>query len=286
MTLRLIKVLSISTLILLALLVRSVFALEEPVGFVNDFARVLSSEFEENLETKLMNFSAEQGMEIAIVTINDLKEDTIENYAEELFEEWGIGKENEDNGVLFLAAISDRKMRIEVGYGVEDKLNDAKAGRIIRDTITPEFKNENYEAGIEKGADQIIAALSLKESAEPSTSEKISQATKIIPLMFFAAIFSYLAAFLARSKSWWAGGIIGFIIGLFISLALALIFSGIGLLLDYILSSNYKKLKKIKKPTGFWPSRGGFWTGGGRSGGGFGGFSGGRSGGGGASGSW
>lgn len=286
MTLRLIKVLSISTLILLALLVRSVFALEELVGFVNDFARVLSSEFEENLETKLMNFSAEQGMEIAIVTINDLKEDTIENYAEELFEEWGIGKENEDNGVLFLAAISDRKMRIEVGYGVEDKLNDAKAGRIIRDTITPEFKNENYEAGIEKGADQIIAALSLKESAEPSTSEKISQATKIIPLMFFAAIFSYLAAFLARSKSWWAGGIIGFIIGLFISLALALIFSGIGLLLDYILSSNYKKLKKIKKPTGFWPSRGGFWTGGGRSGGGFGGFSGGRSGGGGASGSW
>jgi uncharacterized protein len=282
MTLRLIKLLSLSIFISLFLLVKSVFAYPEPVGFVNDFADVLSDEFEESLETKLTSFSDQQGPEVVIVTIESLEEDAIENYAEELFSEWGIGKKDEDNGVLFLAAISDRKMRIEVGYGAEALLNDAKAGRIIRDTIAPEFKDEDYEAGIEKGADKIIASLNSEDSAEPTVSEEISPSS-ILPLIIFAAIFSYLAAFLARSKSWWAGGVIGFIIGIFTSLIVALIFAVIGLLFDFILSSNYRKLKKAKKPTGFWSSRGGFWTGGGSSGGGFGG---GSSGGGGASGGW
>lgn len=286
MTLRLIKLFFFSTVFSITLLVKPVFAYPEPVGFVNDFADVLSPAFELDLEAKLASFSANTSLEVAVVTIQSLEEDTIENYAEKIFKEWGIGKKGEDNGVLFLTAISDRKMRIEVGYGVEGQLNDAKAGRIIRNVIAPEFKNQNYEAGIEKGTNEIIASLKSEVTSQTTTSEKLPTFS-IIPIIVFAAIFSYLAAFLARSKSWWAGGVIGFITGLFASLVAAFIFAAIGLFLDYILSSNYKKLKKSKKSTGFWPSRGGFWTGGSSgSGGGFGGFSGGSSGGGGASGSW
>ena len=289
MALRLIKLLFLSTFIFFILLVKSVFALPEPVGYVNDFADVLSSEFEENLETKLASFSAQQGPEIAVVTIKSLEEDIIENYAEELFNQWGIGKKGEDNGVLFLAAIDDRKMRIEVGYGAEANLNDAKAGRIIRNTVTPEFKEEDYEAGIAKGTEEIIASLKGLET-EPGpaleTTEEVNPFT-VFAIIFFSGLFVYLASFLARSKSWWAGGVIGFIIGIISSLTVAIIVGLIGLLLDYILSKNYKNLKKSKKPTGFWPTKGGFWTGGGKSSsGGFGGFGGGSSGGGGASGSW
>jgi uncharacterized protein len=284
MTLRLIKLLFIST-IFIVFLAKPAYAVD-PLGFVNDFADVLSPEFELALEEKLASFSAQQGPEIAVVTIESLEGNTVENYAVELFSDWGIGKKDQDNGVLFLAAISDRKMRLEVGYGVEDKLNDAKAGRIIRNTIAPEFKNQDYEAGIEKGTNEIIASLEAEEVDEVLTTSKESSFPSIIPFIVFAAIFTYLAAFLARSKSWWAGGIIGFIIGLFSSFWIALMLAGIGLLLDYILSSNFKKLKKAKKSTGFWSTKGGFWTGGKSSGGGFGGFSGGSSGGGGASGSW
>ncbi len=289
MILRLTKLLILPTVVLLAqlFLLKPAFALPDPVGYVNDFADVLSEDFEQNLEEKLASVSAQLGPEIAVVTIRSLEGDTIENYAVELFNEWGIGKKDQDNGVLFLAAIDEREMRIEVGYGAEASLNDAKAGRIIRNTIAPEFKNQDYEAGIEKGTAELITSVTGEEIGESTTQPADESGPNIlIRIIFFATILSYLAAFLARSKSWWAGGMIGFLIGIFTSLTAGFIFGIIGLILDKILSSNYKKLRTANQPTGFWSSRGGFWTGGGKSSGGFGGFGGGSSGGGGASGSW
>jgi uncharacterized protein len=286
---RLIKLFSLLIFFSLVFLVNSIYAIPEPAGFVNDFADVLSPEFEEMLEEKLKSFSNQAGPEIAIVTINSLEGDTVENYAVELFNDWNIGKKENDNGVLFLTAISDKKMRIEVGYGAESKLNDAKAGRIIRDTIAPEFKNQDYETGIDRGTDLMITSLKGEpDNQAPETPDaNATQPFNFIPFIFFAGVFSYLAAYFSRSKSWWAGGIVGFIIGLFASFSIAIILALLGFLLDYILSTNFKKLKKAKQPTGFWSSKGGFWTGGGTtSGRGFGGFGGGRSGGGGASGSW
>lgn len=74
--------------------------------------------------------------------------DTIENFAVRLFEQWKIGKKGKDNGVLLLIAINERKLRIEVGYGLESTITDGKAGEIIREVITPEFKKNNYYEGI------------------------------------------------------------------------------------------------------------------------------------------
>ena len=79
--------------------------------------------------------SSQTGAEVAVVTIATLEGEPIENYAVELFEQWGIGKEGEDNGVLFIAAIEDKKMRIEVGYGLEGTLTDAETKLILENTL-------------------------------------------------------------------------------------------------------------------------------------------------------
>lgn len=265
----------------------------EPTGYVNDFAQILSSSFREELEADLTNFDNETTAEIAVVTIEFLEDDSIEDYAVRLFEQWGIGKKEKDNGLLILIAKEDRKIRIEVGYGLEPIITDGRAGRIIREKMRPAFREDNYDQGVESAVAQIKNYI---RSGEPpaETEAAREKALETLPLIFLGAfILIYISSFLARSKRFWPGGVIGgvmggilgLIIGTIVSLALLAVGLGLfGLLLDYILSKNYKKLKKAGKPTGFWGSWGGFSSGGG--GGGFGGFGGGGSGGGGASGGW
>lgn len=266
----------------------------QPVGYVNDFAEMLSSDFRQSLEQDLVDFKDETTAEIAVVTINSLEGNSLEDYAVRLFEDWKIGKKEKDNGILILIAKEDRKIRIEVGYGLESIVTDARAGRIIRDQMTPAFKNENYNQGVKQAVEQIKEYV--RSGQPPAGLEKtLEKAKNILPLLIFLTIiFIYIASFWGRTKEFWPGGVIGgifgailgAIIGTILAFVLLIIFVGLfGLLLDWILSQNYKKLKKAKKPTSFWKSWGGFSSGGGR-GGGFGGFGGGSSGGAGASGGW
>lgn len=263
------------------------------VGYVNDFAEMLSSEFRQSLEEDLVQFEIETSAEIAVVTIDSLEGGSIEDYAVRLFEDWKIGKKGQDNGVLVLVAKEDRKMRIEVGYGLEPVITDGRAGRIIREQIRDAFRQEDYDGGIKQAVEQIKDYI---RSGEPPSDVEETRDNLFSFIPFFVIIFFvfvYSSSFLARTKNFLAGGvlggvlggILGFLIGGLIALVLSVISLGLfGLLLDYILSKNYQKLKKSKKPTSFWRSWGGFSSGGG--GGGFGGFGGGSSGGGGASGGW
>ena len=265
--------------------------LPEAEGFVNDFAELLSPAFRQKLEADLQNFEKETSAEIVVVTINSLEDNSIEDYAVRLFEDWKIGKKGKDNGLLILIAKKERKIRIEVGYGLEPIITDGRAGRIIREQMKPAFRNNDYEVGVLAAVVQIEDYI---RSGQPPTGiEKAQEEVRgILPLLIFAFfIFIYFASFLGRTKEFWPGGIIGGILGAVLGiiagtiLAFFLLVIGIGffgLLLDYVLSRNYKKLKAAKKSTGFWSSWGGF-SSGGRS---FGGFGGGSSGGGGASGSW
>src|SRR3989344_5277330 len=98
-----------------------------PSGFVNDFAQMMSAGARAQLEQKLVQLEKDSTNEISVVTINNLDGDTIENFAVKLFQEWGIGKTKNDNGILLLIAKDDRKMRIEVGYGLEGALTDAQS---------------------------------------------------------------------------------------------------------------------------------------------------------------
>ena len=187
-----------------------------PAGFVNDYAGLLSVEQKQILETKLVQFEKETTNEISIVTIKNLEGDTIENFAEELFKEWGIGKAKNDNGVLLLVALDDKKMRIEVGYGLEGALTDAQSYWIIQNVIRPAFQQNDYNAGIAQAADKIIAAT--QGEYVPSETQKSSAKINFKTIEVFAFLgfmaFTWLAAVLARSKSWWAGGVVGIIIGI------------------------------------------------------------------------
>lgn len=266
----------------------------EPVGYVNDFAEILSPSYRQSLEQELVDFDNETTAEIAVVIINSLEGGSIEDYAVRLFEDWKIGKKEKDNGLLVLIAKEDRKIRIEVGYGLEPVITDGRAGRIIREQMRPAFREDNYDEGVKLAMAQIKEYI---RSGEPPTGAEEAQerAASALPwIIFGGVILIYISSFLARSKRFWPGGVIGgvmggilgLIVGTIISLVLLAVGLGLfGLLLDYILSKNYKKLKKAKRPTGFWGSWGGF-SGGGGGGDGFGGFGGGGSGGGGASGGW
>jgi uncharacterized protein len=259
-----------------------------PSGFVNDYTGTLSGEEKQTLESKLVAFEKETGNEIALAMIASLGDDTIENFAEALFREWGVGKEGKDNGILILIAKDDRQMRIEVGYGLEGALTDAQSFTIIEKVMKPAFRAGDYYGGVSQAIEKIILALSGEEIGIEADSTGISSDLEINGLFsFFILGFMWLVSILGRSKSWWFGGVIGALIGLFIGFlkgapyyATMILLVPLGLLLDYIVSKAYKA-GKSKGNIPWWTGGSGF-----GGGGGFGGFGGGRSGGGGASGRW
>jgi uncharacterized protein len=174
---------------------------------------MISPDREQSLSTQLTQFKTETSTEIAVVTIPNLGGDSIENYANELFREWGIGTKENNNGVLLLVSKEDRQMRIEVGYGLEGALPDATASSIIRNDITPLFKQNEYDAGIQTGVDKIIQATRgeyLSESKEENNSlvskassnqggDPISLGLKIGFSLFFALFYCFYFIFLKKT---------------------------------------------------------------------------------------
>ncbi len=278
----------------------------KPASFVSDYAGLLKPEEASALNGKLSQFNATTSNEIAVVTIKSLEGDTIENFAVKLFADWGIGKDKKDNGVLLLVALNDRQMRIETGYGLEGALPDATAFKIVNQTLKPAFQKEDYYGGLNQATDDIIAATKGEYSADAPIST--GTAFKFAKNMSFNAIFFIIIAIfyllsalwrgLAKSKSWWQGGVLGGAIGLIIALIffrtllilviLPAVIGVFGLLFDFLVSRVLPQPSPIKKGrNNLWFFGGGGHNGfGGSSGGGFGGFGGGMSGGGGSSGSW
>lgn len=261
----------------------------KPSGFVNDFANVLTADQKSNLENILSDFQKQTTNEISIVTIPTLNDEPIEDYANTLFREWGIGSKTNNNGVLLLAAINDRKLRIEVGYGLEGALPDLLTKQIQENEIISSFKDGNYANGLQRGVTAVMQATRGEYQNNNPQQEDKSFPTELIFLgLFFGA--QIIFAILAPTKSWWLGGVIGgigggvlgFILSSFVFGIVAGLFGVvIGLLVDYFVSKNYKG--PGDHSGGPW-----FFGGGGSSfgGGGFGGFGGGSSGGGGSSSNW
>lgn len=131
----------------------------KPTGHVNDFANIIDAVAERDLETKLREYRDQTSIEIAVATVSSLGGVTIEEYALNLFQEWGIGDRTKDNGILVLVAPNERKMKIEVGYGMEPDLTDAQAGRVIENNIIPHFKEERMTQGIVEGVGAVIVQL-------------------------------------------------------------------------------------------------------------------------------
>lgn len=285
------KALFLALLLLFPLFVLAATSFPAPAGHVNDFAEMLTLQTRQNIEEVLTQFESETGHELAVVTISALGSDqTIETYANELFQAWGIGKKGKDDGLLLLISRDDREMRIETGYGLEGAVPDIEAGHVISDVLVPNFQAEHYDEGVLNAVDRLIEDIRNGAPAEPVNPpvvDGIIRVGNLLPFILFFLIF--LSSILSRSKSWWAGGIVGAVVGwIFFSGLLWIVpLVVLGLLFDYIVSKTYKnsKARGINPP--WWiggPPRGGGGFGGG--GGGFGGFGGGSSGSGGASGRW
>ncbi len=269
------------------------YSLGQPTGFVNDYAGVLSSGEEEELENQLNRFEEKTSNEIVVVILPNLGEDTIENFAVKLFEDWGIGKKEKDNGVLLLVAMEEKRVRIEVGYGLEGVLTDAQSYWIVDRAVKPAFRKGEYYEGINEAVKEIMAA-SGGEAPFFQNSVSSEESPLFLIFLFGGMVFIWLGGILTRTKSWWLGGVIGAFWGLVITFISGFLYYGLfslifftlfGLFFDRLLSRAYEDGKR-RGHVPWWTGGGGFGGGSGGFGGGFGGFGGGSSGGGGASGSW
>lgn len=205
-------------------------------GFVNDYENILSND--EELESKLSAFEKESTVEIVVVTVNDFSGTTIEDYAVKLFENWKIGKADVDNGVLILVSSNERKARIEVGYGIEGVLPDSLAGRVQDEYMIPAFANGDYNKGISDSVDVLIGIIKEDPTVISSLNSTNSESGSIDVIVMILIFSLYI---MAVSKSWWLGGVIGLIAGLYFayqsgSYILPFITTPLGLFLDFILS--------------------------------------------------
>jgi len=246
-----------------------------PQGYVTDLAGVINPATRQKIELLATEVQQKTGAQIAVVTVNSLEGQTREDYAVALYKHLGIGAKGKDNGVLILIAPKERQYKIEVGYGLEPVINDARAGDIGRDMV-PDLRKGDYSAAALTGATgvaQFIAAdagVQLtglpKRAARPASRE----APWWLPFVLFGGFFLLIRA-LARAGRRGGGPRAGGGGG------------GMGSALPWILLGS--GMGRGGSWGGGWGGSSGGWGGGG-GGGGFGGFGGGMSGGGGAGGSW
>lgn len=145
----------------LLLLPLTALSLDVPkaTGYVLDKAGILSPGTRLKLEQFLENFDKSDSTQLAVLTIPSLEGDSLEGYALKVAEAWGIGQKGKDNGALLLVAKAERKVRIEVGYGLEGRLTDLLAGRIIDYEITPRFKQGDFDGGVVAGVASMAEAV-------------------------------------------------------------------------------------------------------------------------------
>jgi uncharacterized protein len=211
-------------LFFLAILAASeAFALAVPklTGRVNDYAAMLSPATRQQLESVLADFERQESTQLAVLTIPSLEGAVLEEYSLQVAESWRLGQKGRDNGALLLIVKNDRKLRIEVGYGLEGKLTDLTSGRIIRDIIKPNFRKGDFDQGVSEGVSAMIAAVrgefQAEQAAAPSTST--SSGTDSGGLIGFVAIaFFILARFIGKHP--WIAGTIGAILAPIIGLFL------------------------------------------------------------------
>ncbi|MEA2599610.1 MAG: uncharacterized protein QOF89_602 [Acidobacteriota bacterium] len=271
-------------------------------GRIVDQFNLIPAEQRQRIETKLAQFEQQTGDQVAVLTVDSLDGEAIEDYANKVGRAWALGQKGKDNGVLLLVSKNDRKMRMEVGYGLEPVLTDLQTKVIQDEVIIPYFKKGDYGSGIEAGVDAILSTIQGKPftpapepAAEPSGHG--SGGPDFGFLIFALFILLPFSMNAARSRSWLLYVVllpVYFLLGsLFFSAVVGLIAAGLWAVAFPILRLILPKSSGFggRRGGGGWFFPGGWGGGGGGggwSGGGGGGFSGGGGsfGGGGSSSSW
>lgn len=266
-------------------------ALEVPplTGRVVDAAHLLPADLAASLSAGLAAHEARTGNQVALLTLPSLEGEPLEEFSHRVATTWKLGQKGTDNGVLILVVPGDRKVRIEVGYGLEGTLTDAKSSRIIREEMTTRFSTGDFAGGITAGVKAVLGTI---EGTYSPPERKTVQGgkTSALNIFYLAVVVGILtAAFIGRH---WKGGSIGgamaFMLGLSSGWLLAIAAAVIVLIVTLVLAGLSGGGGRSSSPGlgGGWGggSFGGF-SGGGGFGGGFSG-GGGSFGGGGASGNW
>ena len=171
-------------------------------GRVVDQAELLTPAVEAAVTSKLAQLETDTGDQFVVVTLDSLQDHEIEDYGYRLGRAWGIGNAENDSGVLLIVAPNERKVRIEVGYGLEPVLTDALSNQIIQTDILPPFRDGDYSRGIETGVDAVIAQLRLDpaEAAARAAEAAPSEAeAPVFPAIIIALIFIFFFLSLLRS---------------------------------------------------------------------------------------
>ena len=249
---------------------------------VTDLTQTLSPEQQNQLEAKLAAFEQKKGSQIAVLIIPTTHPEDIAQYSIRVVEKWKVGREKVDDGLLLLVAKEDRKLRIEVGYGLEGAIPDLTAKRVISEIISPRFKQGDYFGGLDAGLNALIALVDGEPLPAPTASSENNNGKleNLLPILLFGGLVSGLflrSIFGTFGGSALNGGLVGAAVWLLgIALGGAIIFAILAFFFTMMMGS--RGLGGI--PMG---GMGGGGFGGGSSnwGGGGGGF-----GGGGASGDW
>jgi len=196
-------------IIIASLCVQStVFALDVPPlnGPVNDYAHIFTASETQELNEYLYTIDRQSDLQIAVLTIPSLEGESIEDYSIRVAEKWQIGQKGKDSGVILVIAAQDRKLRIEVGYGLEDRITDAQSSSLIRSVIAPHFKQQEYGKGVLLGVKN-LAGLALQDESLISEAVKESEQhdDSFIPLpliIFLVIIFLLGARFMPGGLFW------------------------------------------------------------------------------------
>jgi uncharacterized protein len=261
--------------LLLAVLSAGAFAAALPAltGRVVDGANIIDPATRDAITQKLAAYEAKSSDQVVVVTVPSLDGEEIEPYSNRLYRAWALGQKQENNGVLLVVAPNDRKVRIEVGYGLEGTLTDLMSKLIIENAITPNFRSGDFAGGISKGVDGILTVLSGDGAELEARAKRNIQEEPSSDIDWFTVIF-----FLIWGSIFFGG------------FAMAVLAPRFGRKIGpgqyEWLGMHIDTRPGRSSGGGGWTSGGGGWSsGGGSSGGGFSG-GGGSSGGGGASGSW
>ena len=233
-----------------------------PARLMTDLAGMLGRSAVDEIESQLVLLWQDTGVQFAVVTVPDLRGDTIENYSVRLFEAWGIGEAGKDNGLLLLIAAEEREMKFETGYGLEGELPDSFLGRVIDQALVPKFKAGDPAAGIRASIKMVSDRLKGRAGEGPGTEESSESIGEIAAVIVFLIIVMSIIAISSRRRGPRGKGP----------------GSGGG-------GGTWRTPMTFPKSTGGWGGSSGGRSGGSSSGG-FGGFGGGHSGGGGAKGGW
>ncbi|HPX26829.1 MAG TPA: TPM domain-containing protein [Treponemataceae bacterium] len=207
------KALSVHFLLSCTLLL-SALSVPSMNGPVNDKAGILRTSEENELTTFLNSVNNQTTVQIAVLTIPSLEGESLESYSMRVAESWKLGQKDTDNGVLLLVALEERKIRIEVGYGLEGKLTDAKSGLIIRNIIAPSFQSGRYGQGIIEAVKTITGIATdntqiVSEKIQNSSKETNSEGSGIFGLIFLFIFFSIITGGLGRRGRGGCGGNLG-----------------------------------------------------------------------------